>query len=69
MDIKDWPKVYDQSEDQLVPVTQDWCDLYASMINKMAKKIEVIKLVSSLHPIKDEEVFRAIQTVVQNKSE
>lgn len=43
------PKVYVAGEDQLVDVTQDWCDDIQKAINRLARKQDVVRAVMDLN--------------------
>lgn len=47
--MTDLPKVYVAGEDQLVDVTQDWCDDIQKAVNRLAKKQDVVKAVLNLN--------------------
>lgn len=63
-DEKKFPQVYERGSDELIDVTQDWCDLYQKTVGCLAYKIETVKAVLALHPDKDRDRLEAINVVI-----
>lgn len=61
------PQVYDHKEDELINVTQEWCDDTKKALNRLAYKIETIKALASINPITDYEKLQKINLIIQGQ--
>jgi len=57
-------KVYNCNTDEMVDVTQEWCDSAQMAMNKMHKRNEVIKMVTALNIIDDKELIDELHTIL-----
>ena len=57
-------KVYKYETDEMVNVTQEWCNDALLAMSKLAKRNEIIKRISSLNIIYDANIIDEIHTIL-----
>lgn len=60
-------KLYSAETDEMVPVTQEWCDNAQLAMSKLSKRNEVIKMISSLNIIQDNGLINELHTILWTK--